>query len=148
MGRDLSIDMRLVIWVLGLLLCSCSPFPKDASNTSEQIRDSGRMRVTIVSGTTDTIAAERLVSHLAADWNATVFVERRPASYGLRALDEGRIDLLIGEFGRTSPVSKEASFSNAIGEPEPRDGSEPALRIARRKGENELIVATDMLVSS
>ncbi|MEN3973389.1 hypothetical protein WJS89_11990 [Sphingomicrobium sp. XHP0235] len=61
-------------------------------------------------------------------------------------MDEGKIDLLIGEFGRAGPVSREASLSKAIGVPEPKSPTEPVLRLARKRGENELITVTDRMV--
>lgn len=104
------------------------------------------MRVTIVSGTRDPAPALDLVNSLAIELEAEPVVVHRPASIALRDLEEGRTDLVIGEFGRTSPQSKEASLSEAIGQPEPSDGKIPVLRMARKKGENRLITRTDMMV--
>ena len=40
------------------------------------------------------------------------------------------------------------SLSKAVGRPEPEDSKRPVLRIARRNGENALILATDRAVAA
>lgn len=138
--------MRLAFLIPLFGVVACSPFPRDAAGTSEHIVQTDRMRVGIVSGTGDATAGRQIAEEVAHQYGAKVDWSDGPASLLLRDLDERKIDLVIGEFGRKSPTSKEASLSAAIGQPEPRDGMLPALRFARKKGENQLITITDKMV--
>lgn len=138
--------MKLAFLIPLLGVVACSPFPKDASGTSEHIEQTDRMRVAVVTGTRNPAPARRMARDLAREYEADVVWSQGPASVLMRELEHREIDLVIGEFGRKSPVSKEASLSGAIGQPEPRDGMLPVLRFARKKGENRLITQSDMMV--
>ena len=139
-------DMRVALLSCCLLMLGCGEIPMDAEGTVEAIGDTGELHVTIVSGTRDASPALDLVTRLADGLEAETRVIRKPAAIALRDLEEGMTDIVVGEFGRTSPESKEASLSDAIGQPEPRDGKVPVLRFARKKGENRLITRTDLMV--
>lgn len=138
--------MRDALLPCFFLLIGCSEIPKDAEGTIETVERTGKLHVTIVSGTRDTSPALGLVRRLADELEADTHIIRKPAAIALHDLDERMTDLVVGEFGRTSPESKVASLSKAIGQPEPRDGKIPVLRFARKKGENRLITRTDMMV--
>lgn len=127
-------------------LAACGPFPRDAEGTTERIRQTGQMRAALVSGTQHAAPARRAVLELARGYNAQVVWTSGPAARLMEKLDHGDVDIIIGEFGRSAPISTQASLSDAIGQPEPRDGKVPVLRLARRKGENRLILDSDMVV--
>ena len=138
--------MKTFWLALAMLVAGCAPFPRDAAGTTERIERAGVMQVGVVAGTADWSDARRIAERLAADHGATTSTQSGPASLLLRDLDEGRVDLVVGEFGRSGPVSREVSLSQAVGQPEPRDGKLPVLRLARKKGENGLITASDKMV--
>lgn len=129
------------------MVAACGPFPRDAEGTTERIRQTGQMQAAVVSGTMDAAPARRAVVKLARGYGAQVAWTTGPAARLMEKLDRGDVDIIIGEFGRSAPISTQASLSDAIGQPEPRDGKVPVLRLARRKGENRLILDSDLLVA-
>lgn len=137
--------MKIPCLALVFALCACAPFPRDAAGTTERIERTSIMRVGIVSGTSEWSEAAAIAHQLASAHGAIIKTKPGPAARLLKDLDEGRIDLLIGEFGRSGPIAKETSLSEAIGQPEPKDGNLPVVRLARKQGENSLILASDRL---
>ncbi len=77
---------------------------------------------------------------------ARVEWDTAPASILLDRLEKGEIDLVIGEFARSSPLKEDVSLSKSVDRPEPEDGDIPVLRLARAHGENRLITVTDKMV--
>lgn len=138
--------MKIACFISLFLVGACSPFPKDAAGTTERIERTRTLRVAVVAGTEKWGDAKQVTDKLARRYGSTVEVRFGPAAKLLQDLKEGRADIVIGEFGRSAAVSKEASLSDAIGQPEPRDGMLPVLRVARKKGENRLITDSDKLV--
>lgn len=138
---------RSAVIVACLALSACDPIPQDPAGTSERIEASGRLHLGVVAGTEMSEEARRLIAAVAKRHSARIVMEHRPASHLMRQLQDGTIDLVIGEFGRSGPASKDVSLSPAIGVPEPKSGTEPVLRLARRHGENRLILLTDRLAS-
>ena len=132
--------------MVGMALTGCDAIPQDIGGTTEQIRAEGQVRVGIVAGTELPERATALVEDYAVRQDAATVVRRAPASELLDKLERGDVDLVLGRFGRTSPLAKEASFSAAIGEPEPKSGKVPVLRLARKHGENRLITETDRMI--
>lgn len=128
------------------VIAACSAIPQDTDGTSDRVAQRGELRVAIVSGTPDTSEARLLAVSLAQSLGARVVWHAAPEAIAIKDLEEDRVDLVIGQFGRTAAVSKEASLSQAVGIPEPKDGKEPVIRLARKNGENALITRTDMMV--
>lgn len=143
---SILVSMRFAGLTGALLTLACSEIPQDQAGTIDRIRASGQLRVGLVSGTRAPERALSLLRKLGQRENARLVTSAQPATFALKALEDGKLDVVVGEFGRTDPVSQEVSLSEAVGDPEPRDGKEPALRLVRKNGENELITRTDILV--
>ena len=138
--------VTLLMLVSLSVVFGCSEIPKDADGTVERIQRSGEFHATVVSGTENPAPGMAVIRQLATDWSAKIDVSHKPSSLALRDLEASKTDIVIGEFGRNGPEAQEASLSKAIGVPEPKDGKIPALRFARKKGENKLIHVTDLMV--
>ena len=67
--------------------------------------------------------------------------------HALRWLEEGKVDAVVGHFAKASPWQAEVALSKPVGRYEPDDSKQPVLRIARRNGENALILATDRAIA-
>lgn len=132
--------------LLLLALAGCDAIPQDTEGTLERIRQERVLRAGIVAGTADAAPAQRLVGRLADGWGARVDWREGPATRLLDELEKGEVDLVIGEWAKASPLVADVSFSQPVGRPEPDDSRQPALRLARRHGENRLVTATDRLV--
>ena len=131
-----------------LMLAGCGAFPRDASGTTERIIRNGTMRVAVAPGTPDAAPALSLLRDYARQYDARLAVVRVHGDHAPRWLEEGKVDALVGHFAKASPWAADISLSNAVGRPEPGDSKQPVLRIARRNGENALILATDRAVAA
>ncbi|MDT0577080.1 hypothetical protein RM533_12980 [Croceicoccus sp. F390] len=129
-----------------LLLAACGPYPRDTAGTVERIERTGTLHAGLVAGTADPAAAKALTRQAARQWQAKVAWRTGSASALLQQLEAGEVDLVVGEWARSSPLGNEVSLSAAIASAEPSDAQEPALRLARKPGENRLVTATDTLV--
>jgi len=54
---------------------------------------------------------------------------------------------VVGHFAKASPWKTEIALSKPLTHGEPDDADMPVLRIARRNGENALVLATDRMVA-
>lgn len=141
--------MMLRAFLLSLLLTlgACDALPRDASGTTERIERSGTMRVAVLPGTPDAAPALALLRAYAADHRARVVQIAVHGEHAPHWLEDGRLDAVVGHFAKASPWMADISLSKAIGRAEPADGKQPVLRIARRNGENALILAIDRAVA-
>lgn len=134
--------------LLLLMFGGCDALPRDASGTSERIARDGRMRVAVSPGTPDAAAALALLRDYARQHGARLTLVRVHGEHAPHWLEDGKVDALVGHFAKTSPWIADISLSKAVGRPEPQDSKLPVLRIARRNGENALILATDRAVAA
>ncbi len=137
----------LTILLFSAATAGCGAFPRDAAGTTDRIEQTGTMRVAILPTTPDARPAFNLLGDYAARHGARVALEKLPGEHALRALEEGKLDAVVGHFAHASPWNTVVSLSKAVGRGEPRDSKQPALRIARRNGENALILATDRMIA-
>jgi len=143
----------MMIRAFPLLLClltltGCGALPRDASGTSERIARDGAMRVAVAPGTPDAAAALSLLRDYARQNGARLTIVRVHGEHAPHWLEEGKVDVLVGHFAKASPWMADISLSKAVGRREPDDSKQPVLRIARRNGENALILATDRAVAA
>jgi len=131
-----------------LMLTGCDALPRDASGTTDRITRDGTMRVAIAPGTPDAAPALSLLRNYARRHDARLAVVRVHGEHAPHWLEEGKVDALVGHFAKASPWMADISLSQAVGRPEPDDSKQPVLRIARRNGENALILATDRAVAA
>lgn len=120
---------------LPFLLTACD-MPRDASGTEDGIRQRGSVLLGEVEGVDPDPASRRVLDRAAASLGASV---TRIPGHGeelLEALEEGKVDLVFGEFADDSPWAANVHF----GEPAGYDGkpakSQRVPRFAFRNGEN------------
>ncbi|KTE10766.1 hypothetical protein ATE71_12220 [Sphingopyxis sp. H115] len=131
-----------------LALGACDALPRDAAGTTERISREHAMRVAVLPGTPDAAPALALLDAYATKHRARLMLVDAHGEHAARQLEDGRIDALIGHFSKVSPWMADISLSKAVAHPEPDDSQQPVLRIARRNGENALILATDRAVAA
>ncbi|WP_432770703.1 MAG: hypothetical protein HEQ22_08240 [Sphingopyxis sp.] len=145
--RALSAPALIPIALLALALAGCSDLPRDAAGSTERIEQRGTLRAAILAGTPDAAPALTLLGDYARTHGARLVVVRIHGEHAHRALADGDIDALVGHFAKASPWQADIALSQPVGGAEPEDSERPVLRIARRNGENALILATDRLIS-
>jgi hypothetical protein len=133
--------------LLPLLLAACDGMPRDAGGTSERISRTGTMRVIVLPATPDAAPALDLLGRYAAAHGATVARIEAHGEHALHMLEEGDVDAVVGHFAKASPWKTEIALSKPLTHGEPDDADMPVLRIARRNGENALVLATDRMVA-
>ena len=102
---------RALLVALCLLAGGCTDFPKDPDGTLDRIRSERRFTVGIVAGQAKMAALERAyVARVAAAAGARPEVATASAEELIGRLAAGKIDLLVGEFGASSPWSRHVSF--------------------------------------
>lgn len=138
---------RLALPIIALLLAGCDSLPRDAAGTTERIERAHAMRVTVLPGTPDARPALALLDSYARKHGARLTVVPIHGEHAHKALQDGEIDALVGHFAKTSPWQADIVLSKPVARGEPDDKEHPVLRIARRNGENALILATDRLVA-
>jgi hypothetical protein len=134
--------------LLLLMLTGCDALPRDASGTTERIIRDGTMRVAVAPGTPDAAPALSLLRNYARQHGARLTIVQVHGEHAPHWLEEGKVDALVGHFARASPWMADISLSKAVGRREPDDSKQPVLRIARRNGENALILAIDQAVAA
>ncbi|MBB6424655.1 hypothetical protein [Sphingopyxis sp. JAI128] len=139
---------RASLLPLLLALGACGALPRDAAGTTERIAREHVMRVAVLPGTPDAAPAVALLDAYAAKHRARLMLVAAHGEHAARQLEEGRIDALVGHFAKASPWMTDISLSKAVGRREPDDSRQPVLRIARRNGENALILATDRAIAA
>ena len=130
-----------------LALAACSDMPRDAAGTTERIERSGVMRVAVLPGTPDEKPALLILSAFARSHRAAIAPIALHGEHALHELEEGRVDAVVGHFAKASPWQTGVALSEPVYGAEPDDEKTPVLRIARRNGENGLILATDRAVA-
>lgn len=129
---------RFILLVFLSALASCGPFPRDPEGTMERIQDERTFRVGIVSGLTDPSPAHAFIRRVAARTGAAAMIESGAAETLIARLDDGDIDLIIGEFGAASPWARHASFLPPLRERVSRHGNLLLVPVAKN-GENAWI---------
>ena len=130
-----------------LLLVGCGSLPRDAAGTTERIEHTHAMRITVLPGTPDARPALALLDSYARKHGARLTFVAIHGEHAHKALEDGEVDALIGHFAKASPWQADIALSKPVARSEPDDKEHPVLRIARRNGENALILATDRLIA-
>ncbi|WP_144037699.1 hypothetical protein [Sphingopyxis sp. KK2] len=129
-----------------LALGACDALPRDASGTTSRVERTHELRVTVLPGTPDARPALALLGAYARDHGARLQLVPIHGEHAHKALEDGEIDVLVGHFAKASPWQADIALSKPVARGEPDDRHHPVLRIARRNGDNALILATDRLV--
>ena len=117
-------------------LVGCDGFPKDIAGTMKEITQSGVLHAGLVADG----AAERqerdLAQTIAEAAGVEAELETGSAASLLHDLEDGKLDLVVGEFAKASPWKKKVALSKAAIPGAKPDKHQPVLRAAIRKGEN------------
>ena len=87
-----------------LALAACGPYPRDVSGTLDRIEQSGRVRVGLADLRLEhRSAAEAFIGRLEQTTSARAQVETGHLEGQLARLEEGELDLVIGELAEDTP---------------------------------------------
>lgn len=115
-----------------LLLAGCGAVPVDPDGTLERIRGERRFNVGLIaSGAPVAERAQGLLGRLSRATGARASVEHGAAEALLTRLEEGELDLVVGEFAEKSPWAAQVTLT----EPIAAEGR-MVLAAAARNGEN------------
>lgn len=137
----------LCVLALSLALAGCDDLPRDPEGTTEQVRDSGRLRAGIIAtGNGPEEGEEDLAGRIAAAQGAETEVEVGSAETLLRKLQQGELDVVVGYFGGQSPWSSKVAFTRPKGGAESKSDV-AVLRAAVRRGENRWLTQVELTVA-
>ncbi|HEY0132099.1 MAG TPA: hypothetical protein VGB57_11910 [Allosphingosinicella sp.] len=118
-----------------LLAASCDSIPADPGGTLERVRGEGLFRVGLIaSHAPPPEEAADLIQRLSRATGAKAALERGAAEALLTRLEEGDLDLVLGEFAEKSPWAARVTLSEPIVATGPH-----RLAAAARNGENAWI---------
>jgi hypothetical protein len=127
--------------IAALLLVGCDDIPKDVDGTLDRIKGERSFRVGLIGsdGSPAGVDRQRLfVQRVARATGASASVEEGPTEPLLLKLEEGELDLVIGELAPRSPWSKQVTILPPLGEEVTKDGHVHVAAMARN-GENAWI---------
>lgn len=133
---------RLVFALAALGLGACGNIPRDQAGTLERIREEGVVRVGMVSGLTRASEAPRLktlVERSASAAGGRPLVLEGAAEPLLLMLEEGELDLVVGEFDKSSPWFSRVHLLPPLAT-EQRGKAKVETTAAARNGENGWIM--------
>lgn len=130
-GRRLALVASLVALVAG-----CGQLPRDPDGTLERVTGTHRVNIGFVSRDGGRLPRERqFVGRLASSLGAVPVLSAGPAEELLARLEEGELDLVVGEFHSSSPWTRRVTFVPPLS----GQGEGMVLRAAARNGENAWI---------
>ncbi len=133
-----------VMMVAALLVAGCDDLPKDPDQTLTRVRRDGQFQVAIISAV-DAGQAVSIIRRVEQTVGARANLRQGHGEELLHELEQGRIDLVVGEFAENSPWSRKTTFSAPLGGQEPAK-DQRAMRAVLRNGENAWIMAVEKAV--
>lgn len=124
-----------LLWPAAVLLHGCD-MPRDAAGTEDGIRARGEVLLGEVEGVAPDPASRRALDRAARELGAGV---SRISGHGeelLENLEDGKLDLVYGEFADDSPWAAQVHFGQPAGSAPGPGKSERVPRFAFRNGEN------------
>ncbi|HEY0115190.1 MAG TPA: hypothetical protein VGB54_05675 [Allosphingosinicella sp.] len=124
------------------LLVGCGSIPRDQEGTLDRIRGEGVVRVGLVSSASPPAHADRLralVERSAAAAGGRPLILEEASEPLLLMLEAGEVDLVVGEFDRSSPWYSRVHLLPPLAR-ETRGESEVEATGAARNGENGWIM--------
>ena len=124
------------------LLAGCGDVPRDQQGTLERIRSEGVVRVGMVASAAPSPHADRLrtlVARSAAAAGGRPLILEEASEPLLLMLEAGEVDLVVGEFDRSSPWSTRVHLLPPLAA-ETRGESQVETTAAARNGENGWIM--------
>jgi hypothetical protein len=87
-----------------LALAACGPYPDDISGTLDRIEQKGEVRVGLTEiRPVDDAAVRRFVERIEQASGAEASIDSGPQERQLARLEDGELDLVIGEFASDTP---------------------------------------------
>ncbi len=137
--RSAAVMNRILLLAMSLLAAGCDSIPADPEGTLRQIREERLFRVGLIASRAPRPdGAADLLRRLSSATGARPVVEQGAAEPLLQRLEEGDLDLVLGEFTEKSPWKSRVTLS----EPIASHGSN-ILAAAARNGENAWIALVD-----
>lgn len=134
-GRRSAPVMKRTFIAAALLFAGCDSIPSDPDGTLDRVREERLFRVGLIaSHSPPPGAAADLLQRLTRATGAKASLERGPAEALLTRLEEGELDLVLGEFAEKSPWAAQVTLSEPIAATGP-----VVLAAAARNGENAWI---------
>lgn len=127
--------IRILLLATAVVCAGCDVIPSDPDGTLERVRGEGLFRVGLIaSPAPPPDRAADLLRRLSRATGAKAAVEHGAAESLLTRLEEGTLDLVVGEFAEKSPWAAQVTLSEPIG-----PGGPTILAAAARNGENAWI---------
>lgn len=126
--------IRASLLAAALSIAACDSMPSDPDGTLERIRREGVFKVGLIESHAAPDSGHALLGRLSRATGARPAVERGSAESLLTKLEEGSLDLVLGEFAEKSPWAAKVTLSEPIESHGPT-----SLAAAARNGENAWI---------
>jgi len=138
--------LPLLVLAAALGLAGCDDFPKDIAGTMKHAQERGAMRTGLVAAGGDRMEAERqLGESVAKAAGIKMDASTGNAEVLLHRLEEGDLDIVLGDFAKKSPWKGRVAFTVPASAKDP-DKKEPVLRAAVRSGENHWLMFVGRIV--
>ncbi|WP_324748738.1 hypothetical protein SH591_08410 [Sphingomonas sp. LY54] len=138
--------MKSPILILATMFAlGCSEIPKDPEGTLDRVRVEGVFKVGLIASEQPPVGADRsrlLVERVGQQAEAEPQFEKGASEPLLAKLEEGKLDMVIGELAPASPWAKAVTLLTPLGEQVSQDGH-VHLVVALRNGENAWIGLVD-----
>lgn len=129
----------LLVAIACLLLPGCEALPRDPDGTLTRIEASRRFTVGEIGGDP---RGRVLIAALEQHTRAKAVVRPMAAEPALQALEDGKIDLVLGSFLRATPWSTQVAFGPPLAVSGAKDDS-VELKAAVRNGENRWLMTVE-----
>lgn len=136
MGRAL----RSIAAAAVLTLAACANYPRDIAGTLDQVRESKTLRVGYTAiRPEDRRTAQAFVARLERVTGATAQAGDGPAEHQLARLEDGKLDLIVGDFADDTPWLSDVAVIEPLSER--REGKRKiGLAAVAANGENRWIM--------
>ena len=117
----------------------CGDIPKDQARTLDRVRAEGRLKVGLAGadGRPPTAPEQSLLTRVASRTGARAEIEHGSLERLLTELEEGELDLVLGEVEKKSPWSKRVTLVKpALATTQAKPAPELQLTAIARNGEN------------
>ena len=101
-----GVGLAVALWALA----GCTDLPKDPEGTLERVRATGVLRVGVIADPSPSPPAGRFLARIAAVTGARPTAMNGSTERLLTELEDGRLDLVIGEMRADSPWSTDVTF--------------------------------------
>jgi DNA-binding transcriptional LysR family regulator len=123
------------------ILSACSRFPADTDGTLDRVTN-GELRVGLVHAGAGASELLSFTRQLSARTSSRIQLVTGSAEPMLMKLEAGELDLVLGQFDRSSPWQQRITFSRPISTTE-KKGAAPELKAAMRNGEHAWAMEVD-----